>query len=725
MSNPEQSLSFTVDHDDDVCTNPSTTPHFAEILEQRVSRRGVLKGGMGAAAATFVGGSLLAAPEARAQTSLTLGFNAVGKTLADQVTVPEGYSVSVLTAKGDPLADAVSDYLNDGSQTDFEMRVGDEHDALYYFGMDANGGFDPSNSNRGLLVMNHEVTRPEQLFSDGARVRPDGARPAFQVRAEMQAHGVSVIEIAKDGNGRFQVVRNSPFNRRVHGYTPMNIRGPMRGNALAVTAYSTRGLRTRGTLNNCANGYTPWGTYLTCEENWAGYFTRTPGSESLFSAKELQSHTRYGVGSSGNSRYQWERGPASYMKRHNITPTGASAAEDFRNEAFLQGWVVEIDPFSPASLPQKRTALGRFAHEGAWVGPVVAGQPIVYYMGCDSRNEYVYKFVSARNWDPADVGGGVAAGHKYLDRGTLYAAKFKADGSGEWVELSFGVNGLDASNSLYPFADQADVVCNARLAADSVGATPMDRPEWAAVNPLNGEVYLTLTNNSNRRVMPSSSSHRPVDAANPRDFNDPEATSNPNLPGGGNRNGHIIRWAEAGNDPTALAFQWDIYLFGAQANADAARVNLSGLTAENDFSSPDGLWFGRESHAGAGLLWIQTDDGAYTDTTNCMMLAAIPGQVGDGGTVAVNGVTTFRGAVATPSTVRRFLVGPLGCEITGVDTTPDGRTMFVNIQHPGEDGAPGSQQSGWPSNQFAGLPGDRPRSATVVITKNDGGIIGL
>jgi secreted PhoX family phosphatase len=282
----------------------------------------------------------------------------------------------------------------------------------------------------------------------------------------------------------------------------------------------------------------------------------------------------------------------------------------------------------------------------------------------------------------------------------------------------------------YSFASQADILVNTRLAADAVGATPMDRPEWTAVNPANGEVYLTLTNNN--------ATGRPVggtDAANPRSYVEPRGTGTTT----GNPNGHIIRLRETGNVPSATTFNWDIYLFGADStDASAANVNLSGLNAENDFSSPDGLWFARPqnpSGVGRPLLWIQTDDGAFTDRTNNQMLAALPGRVGDGAarTITNTGSTgatatqaTIVGAAATTATVRRFLTGPKECEITGVDTTPDGRTLFVGIQHPGENVTdPAAPTSNWPASQTGAAPGSRARSAVVAITRADGGIVGL
>jgi secreted PhoX family phosphatase len=295
----------------------------------------------------------------------------------------------------------------------------------------------------------------------------------------------------------------------------------------------------------------------------------------------------------------------------------------------------------------------------------------------------------------------------------------------------FGQNGITAANPAYAFADQADVLVNARLAADVVGATPMDRPEWTAVNPANGQVYLTLTNNSGRTVTGANG----TDAANPRSYSDPRTTGGAT---NGNANGHIIRLREAGDSTEATSFTWAIYLFGAGVDLDAANINVSGLTADQDFSSPDGLWFSRPSNASGlvnPLLWIQTDDGAYTDVTNCMMLAALPGTVGDGGARTItntSGATTATqvtriGAAPTAATLKRFLVGPVDCEITGVDSTPDGRTLFVGIQHPGDGGTVAAPSGHWPDSQATGTAGAavRPRSAVAVITKEDGGVIAL
>jgi secreted PhoX family phosphatase len=378
-------------------------------------------------------------------------------------------------------------------------------------------------------------------------------------------------------------------------------------------------------------------------------------------------------------------------------------------------------------------------------------------MGDDSRSEYVYKFVSSAVWDPADANPAnrLAAGSKYLDQGTLHAARFNADGTGTWLKLDL-TNTAISGNAAYAFADLADVLVNARLAADAAGATKCDRPEWTAVNPLNGEIYITMTENPDRGNVGSTSSNNvpnpDVDPAFPRYWLDNKGAAAQK----GNVNGQVMRVRETGSDAAATTFNWDIYLFGAQAKADAGlddvnyqkNVNLSGLTDANDFSKPDGCWFSRAS----GILWIQTDDNAYTDVTNCMLLAAMPGNYGDGSRVDVvnqaNGkpgtagtgpvtVSTFAGKKANDTILRRFLTAPLGAEVTGLAESPDGRALFINIQHPGENtsatniGDPTKYESHWPGNGAgvaaygAGGTSARPRSATVMITRNDGGIVGL
>ncbi|MFA6112491.1 MAG: alkaline phosphatase PhoX [Sphingomonas sp.] len=658
-------------------------------------------------------------------TPAVLGFSAVGKNKLDVVSVPAGYSVSVLYRLGDPIAPGTAAYKNDGTDTDFANRAGDHGDALYWFGLAAAGSTrDDNSSTRGLLVMNHENINQPYLHASGPTTVA-GARPEAEALKEMECHGLSVVEVSKSGS-TWSYAQGGALNRRITPLTPTVFNGPVRGSALLQTVFSPTGVAGRGTVNNCANGYTPWGTDLTCEENWAGYFRRPTGADNpRRTPKEVVALTRYAV-TNANGNFGWATvvpaDPANTIyRRWDVQATGADSHADFRNEHNQFGWVVEIDPYDKTAAPRKRTALGRMNHEGCWPSNFVVGRKPAFYMGDDAVNEYLYKFVSATAWTAADATAPdrLSIGDKYLDNGTLYVAKFNADGTGQWLPLTFGTGPLTAGAVPYAFADQVDVLTHARLAGDALGATKMDRPEWTAVNPVTGEVYLTLTNNSTRT--PAN-----TDAANPRAYLDPPSSSV------SNRNGHIIRLRETGNTSEATAFGWDIYLFGAGSDLDSTNINLSSLDATNDFSSPDGLWFGRPSNP-TGLvtpvLWIQTDDSAYTDVTNCMMLAAMPGTVNDGTIRNVantpGGTQSTRVGKAPGTQLRRFLVGPLEAEITGVDSTPDGKTLFVNIQHPGENGNTGNITSNWPASQTAPAPGNRPRSATVVITKNDGGVVAL
>ncbi len=715
--------------------NPTGNTHIQDLISARLSRRQTLKGGIGLTASLMFAGTSLTAcgggDDEVVDTSLKLGFTAVGMNKLDVVSVPSGYQVAILHALGDPMHYGDASWADNGSESadSYNRRIGCGHDGMHYFGLSDAGKFDSARSDRGLVCVNHEyVVSPYGLHPSG--VTAGATRVASEVDKEINAHGVSVVEVKRGTSGTaMTMVRGSRYNRRVTSATEMDFGGPVKGNALVKTKFSTDCNKTRGTNNNCGNGYTPWGTYLTCEENFTNVISRvspdatSDDDVSRRAAKEVTGLKRYGMTNARNSPYLWNTaGSDDLYVRWNCAVTGASATDDYRNVFNTFGYVVEIDPFQPDSTPVKRTALGRFAHEGAWPAPAVKGQPIVIYTGDDSRNEYIYKYVSTALWDDADINGGLAAGAKYLDDGKLYVAKFNADGTGEWIELSI-TNTAIASYATYTFADQADVLVHARLAADAVGATKMDRPEWGAVNPLNNEVYMTLTNNAYTTASGASSGNRVAanpdsakrqatpDAANPRFY--VEETSS------GNVNGHIIRWKEAASQ-AATAFTWDIYLFGAENDA-AANVNLSGLTDVNFFSSPDGLVFGPQ-----GLLWIQTDDGAFTDVTNCMMLAAVPGKVGDGAkATAAGGTETYVGAQATSDNVRRFLVGPKDCEITGFAATPDGKTVFINVQHPGENGNLGAATSASPDSQTNSTSTKRPRSATVVVTRTDGGVVGL
>jgi len=647
---------------DELPSNHSTNPHIQDVISS--SRRQILAGGAAMGALAFLGASLpgiiqAAEPAAKGLKDFPLKrrsrlpFIPVDVTRADTITVPRGYTATTFIPWGTPITGRYPAYLEDASNSadDQEQQVGMHHDGMHFFPMNAKLG--GQQSDHGLLVLNHEYIDAPLLHPNGPSVS-DGKRVNVdEVRKEINAHGVSVVEIRRGLRGEWSVLP-SARNRRITGATPMRIEGPARGHALLMTRYSPSGTSARGTLNNCSNGYTPWGTYLTCEENWAGYFASKDGDL----PREL---SRYGV--RDTSRYGWETIAGDEFERFNATRIADDARADYRNEPNAFGWIVEIDPFDPNATPVKHTALGRFAHEGLVFAPVKPGRPVVCYSGDDSQNEYIYKYVSRDKYRPQRSDG------RLLDDGTLYVARFNPNGSGDWLALDHADPAFQQACTAagVQFADQGEVLINTRLAADVVGATKMDRPEWGAIHPDTGEVYFTLTNNSSRET---------ADAPNPR---------------APNAFGHIIRWREASRDFAGPRFEWDIYLLaGPQDNSRDSKGRA--LNDSNIMASPDGLWFDVE-----GRLWIQTDmSGSQLSSGpfgNNQMLVSDPG----------SGET------------KRFLVGPLGAEVTGITATPDFRTLFVNIQHPGEGSSSTNFTSSWPDG-----PGRRPRSATVIITREDG-----
>ena len=635
----------------DLVSNTSDNSTIHDLIARAATRRQFLRAGIAGAVVALPGASLLAGcASATLGSGPTLGFAAIPPSTADRVVVPPGYRAQVLYRWGDPVGAAAGspEFKPDAANTAAEqaLQAGMHHDAIEYFPLPR----ESRDAGHGLLVMNHEYT-------DDGLLHPDGQKTwsAEKVRKSQAAHGVSVVEVERAG-AQWRVVRPSQYARRITANTPMRIAGPVAGTAYVRTNADPAGTTVLGTFNNCAGGRTPWGTYLTCEENFNGYFGGAPTITAAMA--------RYGIRREGWG-YRWHH----YDARFDV------AREP--NELNRFGWVVEIDPYDPVSTPVKRTALGRFKHEGAMLTLAADGR-VVVYSGDDERFEYLYKFVSRDRYNASNRG----ANRDLLDHGTLYVARFAGDGSGEWRALRHGDRGLTGADG---FESQADVLVRARVAADALGATKMDRPEWIAVHPRTKEVYCSLSNNALR----GGAGQAPADPANPR---------------ANNIFGHIIRWREAGNDPAATRFAWDIFVqAGDPAHPDPAR---RGTVTGDGFGSPDGLRFDER-----GVLWIETDasasvlnKGDYARLGNNQLLAA---------------------NVATGE-IRRFLVGPVNCELTGIAFTPDARTLFVNIQHPGEtpsersDPANPRQWSNWPDFD----PGGRPRSATVAITKDNGGVIG-
>ncbi|HET9978032.1 MAG TPA: PhoX family phosphatase [Burkholderiaceae bacterium] len=631
-------------------SNRSSNPSIHDLSDP--ARRVVLRGTLGVAVAALYGplaAGCAATPPRDVGTPLapSIGFKGVPVDATDKLVVPEGYVASVIAAWGEPVGvpGNMPAWKGDGSHTaaEQEVQMGMHHDGMEYFPLQGS-------STRGLLMMNHEYT-------DDGLLHVGGLNPwtAEKVRKSQAAHGLSVIEVAMGDGGRWDMVRPSRYARRFTGNTPFAIGGPCAGHAMMKTAADPQGRLALGTLNNCAASKTPWGTYLSGEENWMGYFS---------GGDNLSPHERRWGMRKGGWGYRWHEHDERFDAVKNP------------NEPNRQGWVVEVDPYDPTSTPVKRTALGRAAHEGAWVAVTKDGRAVVY-SGEDARFEYIYKFVSRDRIAP----GGAKANATLLDHGTLYVAKFNADGTGQWMPMVHGQGPLVAANG---FADQGEVLIKSRQASDALGATKMDRPEWLAIDPLNGWVYCTLTNNSSR----GQPNFPGVDAANPR---------------ANNVFGQIIRWQEE-RDFDATAFKWNhLVLAGDPANERAeAKGNIRG----DLYACPDGIAFDTR-----GVLWIQTDahatqmyKGELKNIGNNQMLACDP----------------------RSGQTRRFLTGPTNCEVTGVTWTPDGRTMFVNIQHPGEtpsdrsDPAEPSKFSNWPDYKAGG----RPRSATVVIRRRDGGLIG-
>ena len=642
-------------------SNGSANPTIGDIIAERLSRRDLMKGLLGVAAisATVSPLAIAAAERARAQganTTPSFNFKELAAGSDEKHYVAEGYDADVLIRWGDKvLADAPAFDPAKLTAEGQARQFGYNNDFLGYIPLDGK-------SDHGLLVVNHEYTNEELMFPTIGRQDREKKFANMTkelVAVEMMAHGGSVLEVRRVG-GKWTVVEGSKYARRITAETPMAISGPAAGHERMKTKADPAGSRVLGMLNNCAGATTPWGTWLTCEENFNGYFWNRKAGEAGPDAKALK---RYGA---PGEWYNW----GAHHERFDV--------EKEPNEVNRFGWVVEIDPMDPASVPVKRTALGRFKHEGAGNALNKDGRFVVY-SGDDERFDYVYKFVTDGKVDPANR----AANKDLLDKGTLYVAKYNADGTGEWLALVHGQGKLTAENG---FKDQGEVLIHARLAADALGATKMDRPEDIDVNPKTGKVYLMLTNNVRRKA-------DQVDAANPR---------------AENRFGHIIEMIPDDGDHASARFKWEILVKCGDPAIAAVGASF------NPATSKDG-WFGMPDNCAVdaqGRLWIATDGNSPAKTGRA------------------DGVWAIETEGAARGTSKLFFRCPNGAELCGPYFTPDMETLFVAVQHPGEadeddpKAAPATFEN--PSTRWPDFKdGVPPRPSVVAITRKGGGKIAV
>lgn len=653
---------------EDAGANPSANPTMGEIIATRLSRRDIMRGAL-AVTATTAAIVPLALETARAQTQASavgassgnttpsFNFREIAAGSDENHHVAEGYDADILIRWGDPVLPGAPEF-DPKAQTPAKQAVqfGYNSDYLGFLPIDGK-------SDHGLLVVNHEYTNEELMFpSLPGRQDLRAVRFAQMTKdladIEMMAHGGSVLEIRKIG-GKWQVVKDSKLARRITAETEMLITGPAAGHDRLKTGYDPTGTKVRGMLNNCAGGRTPWGTWLTCEENINGYFWGAMNEQH----PENRNYRRMGI---PGQWYNW----GQYYDRFDINKEP--------REANRFGWVVEIDAFDPNSTPKKRTAMGRFKHEGA-AGIINSDGRYVVYQGDDERFDYVYKFVTEAAVNTANR----AANMDILDRGTLFVAKYNADGTGEWMPLIVGQGPLTAANG---FNSQADVLIEARRAGDLLGATKMDRPEDVEANEKTNKVYVMLTNNSRRTA-------GQVDAANPRSDN---------------RFGHIVEMMPEGGNHASPKFTWEILVRCGDPSIAAVGATFHPNTTK------DG-WFGMPDNCAIdamGRLWIATDGNQPSRTGRA------------------DGVWALETDGAARGTSKLFYRVPNGAELCGPEFTPDMETFFVAVQHPGEpdEDDPNVKPASFDqmSTRWPDFRPDHPaKPSVVVITRKGGGKIGM
>ncbi len=649
-------LSVQYEEAENAGSNTSSNPTMGDVIAARYSRRDIMRGALAVSAISTVASPLamMAPREAQAATP-TFNFKEIAAGSDEHHYVAEGYDADVLIRWGDKVLSNAPEFdPQKQSGASQAGQFGYNNDYLGYIPLDGS-------SEHGLLVVNHEYTNEELMFPGVGR--QDTKEAGFKgitrdlVDIELMAHGGSVLEIRKT-DGKWAVVPDSKYARRITAETEMTISGPAAGHARMRTNADPSGTRVKGMLNNCAGATTPWGTWLTCEENFNGYFW---SKKAAADGPDAKAQKRYGT---PGEWYNW----GQFHDRFDY------AKEP--NEANRFGWVVEIDPHDPASTPVKRTAMGRFKHEGA-ANIINTDGRFVVYQGDDERFDYVYKFVTSGAVDRQNR----TANKDLLDSGTLYVARYNDDGTGEWLPLIQGQGKLTAENG---FADQGDVVIHARLAADLLGATKMDRPEDVEANPKTNKIYVMLTNNTRRKA-------DQVDAANPR---------------ADNKFGHIVEMMPDGGDHASTKFTWEILIkCGDPSIAEVGATFHPSTTKDGWFGMPDNCAIDAD-----GRLWVSTDGNSPAKTGRA------------------DGVWAVETEGAARGTSKLFFRCPNGAELCGPEFTPDMQTFFVAIQHPGE----GDEDSGAvatfenPSTRWPDFKDDMPpRPAVVAITKRGGGKIAV
>lgn len=662
--------------------SPADSPTLGEVVQRRFGRRDILRGALATTAlAALVPPILAGARPAQAQAAAgavpSFGFTEVPHGVDQTHHVAPGYNADILIRWGDPIFADAPEFDPYAQTVESQLRqFGYNCDFVGFLPLPQGG----NSADHGLLWVNHEYTERDVMFPGFVPEGQDRLTPEELVQRytkqiseiEMAAHGGSIVEIRRGADGKWSYVKDGSYNRRITALeTRMAISGPAAGHRRMRTKADPEGRTVIGMVNNCAGGVTPWGTFLTCEENIDGYFIGTVDA----SHPEQKNYDRYGI---PGMWYLW----GLHDDRWDVNKEP--------HEANRFGWVVEIDPYDPTSTPRKQTALGRFKHEGAGVAVNKDGR-VVVYMGDDQRFEFVYRFVSAGKFNPDDR----KANMELLTDGTLYAARYNEDGTVTWLPLVHGQGPLTSENG---FNDQGDVVINARHAATLMGATRMDRPEDIEVNPKTNKVYAMLTNNDARKPA-DPVRHAPigfVDAANPR---------------AQNLWGHIVEMTPPDGDHTAETYQWEILVQAGNPADPQTQAVFNPATTENGwFACPDNC-----AIDGKGRVWVSTDQGSKWQWTS---------GVADG-LFAMETEGPLRG------TSRRFFRVPVGAEMCGPCFTPDDKTLFLSVQHPGVDGVEDFLDAGERAT-FA-HPGTRwpdfndkvpPRPSVVVVTKQDGGIIG-